>query len=371
MPKNRDTMNTPVLFVNSYVGSGIGDFGRNLIGHLEDENSHSVTYLETQPNWTNFIRNWSHIFRYRSVVIVNLGFTSYGKSAVRNFINFLFIGIAASLMRKDMRIILHDSPEITTARASGYRFFRIKRLGSAAATLFLRRTKIHVFSKALHNLLLSKYGFMDSSYHPFPCMKTPAIRKDIQKLKPLILSLGYVAPYKGLEILIEIKELNPEIEVIVAGGFHPILATTSDGKNYIDSLTGEMRRSGIEFSGYLTDHSLEKIIEEHRCVGILPYKMTSGSSYAAIFLIERGIPLIASDLEEFRALQQNGAGIKVTDRTPTCLSSKLNEILGDPNNYYTMVESNIAYCKIYSISNFVSVILNRFTNVPLPENRYG
>ncbi|MDA8142786.1 MAG: hypothetical protein M0T81_02245 [Thermoplasmatales archaeon] len=358
MNKDQKTSVTHLLYVNSYRGSGIGDFGFDLAKHFDVWGPVNVEYLETKASWSNFAYNWLRIFLFHSLVIVNLGFTSYGKSASRNFLNFLFLGITTNILRRKVRVILHDSPELTTREASGYRFFTIMKIGAAVATRLLKRASVHVFSKTLYNILVSKYKFRRASFHPFPCMRQPVDSIISRFSNPLLLNIGYIAPYKGLEILADIKELNPDLECVVVGGFHPVLSKTSDGQQYMKVLTLKLKEASVKVVGFLSDEDLGGLITDHKCISILPYITTSGSSYAAIFSIEMGIPVIASNLEEFRVLQEYGAGIQIVNRTVLDMSHAIQELLGDEFRYEKVVASNVSYCRKYSALRLISDLLH-------------
>lgn len=347
-----DARKKGILFVNTYRGSGIGDFGLSMRPHFSEITGAALEYIETYPSWRNFLKVWYRILTTGSRPLFNLGFTSYGKSSMRNFLNFLFIGAVSSLMNRDVRVILHDSPELFESNTSGYRFLKLKKVGGGLATRFLKEARISVFSVQLHRILKDKYGFENVELYPFPCTGDATVRPNPDG-KPLVLSVGYIAPYKGLEILPEIKKLMPDLEFIVAGKFHSLLQKTRGGREYKEQLEKKLLDAGIKMPGYVSDEDLNSIISAHRVVGILPYKSTSGSSYAAAFFIERGIPFVTSDLEEFRHFEHLGGGIKTTKESLKDICYKIENTLFVINNYNMLHTLNMDYCAKYSFSRII------------------
>ena len=256
----------------------------------------------------------------------------------------MLIGALSSLMKRDVRVILHDSPELFESNTTGYRFLKLKKVGGGVATRFLKGTRISVFSVQLHRILKGRYSFANVELYPFPCTGDATVRPNPGG-KPLVLSVGYIAPYKGLEILPEIKKLMPDVEFMVAGKFHSMLQKTRSGREYMEQLEKKLLDAGIKMPGYVPDEELNSIISAHRVVGILPYKSTSGSSYGASFLIEKGVPLVLTNLEEFNYLHLCGAGCIIADRTPLGIADSISILLDTPDIYTELVDYNIRYCK--------------------------
>lgn len=356
LKKDNIDIEKELLLINTYRGSGIGDFGLALKSKILDRESISLEYLETKPSWTSFVRIWSKIRLSNSPILFNLGFTSYGKSSVRNFFNFLMIGGISLLWDKNVKVILHDSPEIFENNFTGYKLLRIKKMGGKIATRVLKNTKITVLSVELYRILKNKYRFNNVSLYPFPCIQNSNTRPNAEGI-PLVISVGYIAPYKRLEILPEIKILMPGVKFMVVGKFHSVLGKTTGGREYKQQLESLFDDAGIERPGYVPLDELEKIISNYKCVGILPYSSTSGSSYAAAFFIERGVPLVASNLAEFQNFRDNGCGISITEGTVSDISKNLLQLINNRGKYVAYSKMNIAYSEKNSIDNMINSIL--------------
>lgn len=351
-------MKTNILFINSLAHSGIGDFGLSLFNEIQNIEGNTLDFLETRPTWKNFINNWRKIYLHKATILVNLGFTSYGKSVFRNFLNFLFLSLFKSILHKDVVILLHDSPELTTSVTSGYRFFKLKSWGGAVASSLISGIEVHVFSMTLFKALSNKFHFSSITLHPFPSKDISFNTKEVNADKSMIVYLGYIAPYKGIELLSSVKDLDKDLSFVVIGGFHPVIGKSKSGIKYATDLVNNLEKKGIQVTGYISEEEISRLLRTHKCVGILPYKTTSGSSYAATYFFERGIPVIASDLEEFRFFQEKGAGILPIRRSAEVFAAKLKEILETPELYDALSNKSEAYSKLFSISKFVSELLN-------------
>ncbi len=343
-----------LLFVNSLDSSGIGDFGKSLFSGISPDRVEK-NYLNTSNTLRSLFNNWVKIFNFSGKVLVNLGFTSYGKSRFLNFANFLLIYLHSSLFSGRIEVILHDSPDLPVNDVSGYEHFNLIRFGGAIATKLLKNIQLHVFSVTLFSILTNKYGLTKVHFHPFPCLEdSEPVSSD--KTDFSVISIGYIAPYKGLEIIHSIKQEIPDVDFIIGGSNHPVLSKTEKGRDYITNLLSLLSEVGVDFRGYVSEKEIRDLLSKRRLIGILPYKATSGSSYAATYFMELGIPLITSDLPEFRCLYEYGAGIFLSDRNTESFTQKILELKKDLSLYQDLVKRATSYCKRYSVENFLDEI---------------
>ncbi|MHB8361855.1 MAG: glycosyltransferase [Thermoplasmataceae archaeon] len=343
------------IFINSPKESGIGEFGLKL--NREFEKNLKIKYLEITPSWQGFIRLWKHIISQNSHLIFNLGFTSFGKSILRNFLNFVMLKIL-TFIHPQLTVILHDSIDTTDLKNSGYRNSRLISWGGTFATKKHKRCEIFVFSKHFSEILAKKYGFKSVNYFPFPCENESMINC-YEKDKPLLLlNLGYIAPYKGLDILPSIKKKSGNIRTIVIGNFHKTLLSTKKGVEFKKSITAIMDNSGIEMPGYIDDTDLMKMFSENQVIAILPYISGYNASYSAIYFVTRGIPVISSKIDVFRESYESGAGILLVNRTPEAFSSAITKLKEDPIEIKNMIEKDINYCSKFSFSSLCNYIIS-------------
>jgi glycosyltransferase involved in cell wall biosynthesis len=344
-----------ITFVNSFRGSGIGDFGWKLKDELEKKVR--IKYIEIVPSWKGLICLWNDILWDNSKVVFNIGFTSLGKSIYRNFMNFLMLKFFSTL-HKTQPLILHDSIDTSSLEHSGYSNSWIMRLGGSVATKMLGNFKIFVFSQRFYDILKVKYGFKHINYFPFPTERRECRECYRRDKDPLLLNVGYIAPYKGLEILPEVKNKLNDIETAVVGDFYKTLLSTKIGSEYKEMLVNVMRDSKITLSGYMDDDNLIEFVEKHRAIGILPYVSGYNASSSAILFVTLGLPVVATNIDVFMESWSNGAGIILVERTPDTFANAIKNILETPDLADELIERDRRYCAKYSISNFCGLIVD-------------
>ena len=343
---------TKILFVNSLNSSGIGDFGNVLYSAINSVHLQK-TQIHTDNSWGSFLSNWNTIFKFPGKVLMNLGFTSYGKSPFINFANFFLIFLYSKRFSGRMQVILHDSPDITIGERAGYEHFKLIKLGGGVATRLLRGLQVHVFSVMLFDILRNEYKFKNVYYHPFPCLIASKSQKFSENSKAIVISIGYIAPYKGLELIPGIKKALPNVDFIMSSASHPILSKTAKGSKYLHNLLCVLKESGVDLRDYIQEEEIAKLTSERRVIGILPYVVTSGSSYAVTFLMGLGIPVLATDLPEFRALYEHGAGIVLCERGSDRFADEIIKLMNHPELYQESLKRNIQYCAKYSLQNLI------------------
>ena len=347
--------NDAVLFVNSFRGSGIGDFGWKLYSELK--NLIPVEYAEITPSWKGFMVLWRHIITANRRIIFNIGFTSYGKSMIRNFFGFLMLKFLTFMHKKSI-VILHDSIDTSNLEVSGYKSSKLMATGGSIATKMIRRHTIVVFSKKFLNILKQKYSFTEVEYFPFPCEGNEITKCYNYGGSPLIVNLGYISPYKGLEILPRIKTLLGTVKIIVIGKFHHTLSSTINGKKFNMEFQAHMADSNIPLLGYMDESDVIKLMKENKSIAILPYVSGYNSSYSAILFVSLGIPVVATNIDLFLESKNNGAGIVVVDRTPDAFASAINSILNSPEIAEQLIEKDMKYCAQYSFHSFCNFLLS-------------
>ena len=140
----------------------------------------------------------------------------------------------------------------------------------------------------------------------------------------------------------------------IVGSPHPVLLNQSSGRKYIENLLNTLQVAGVEILGFLSESKLDELIQSHTCIAILPYLQTSGSSYAATFLMEHLIPVVTSDLIEFSVLKQLGAGFIGTSREVDRMIQAIKDTLGDVDSYNRLVMKCHSYCQKYNVKNFIN-----------------
>ena len=336
--------------------SGIGTFGSKFKAEFEKKTI--LDFIEIIPTWRGLLSLWLKLWNRNQKIIFNLGFTSFGKSIYKNFLNFLMLKLY-SIINPSQSIILHDSIDTSNLEYSGYSNSRLLRIGGYIATKMLKDYNIFVFSKIFQDVLKNKYGFTKVNYFPFPSENELLIECYNFQEKPLLLNLGYIAPYKGLDILPEIKNKLDNIETIIVGNFYEVFLSTKEGPQYKEDLTNLMDRAGVRLVGYLEEERVIELIKKYRTIAILPYISGYNASYSALFFIKLGIPIVATNLELFLEIEKNGAGIVVVDRTPDNIANAVLEIFNSRDLAEYLIEKDRNYCNKYSIKKFCDFMISK------------
>lgn len=232
------------------------------------------------------------------------------------------------------------------------------RLGGDIATSMIYKCRVLVFSHRLFEILKKNFKIKGVYFVPFPSTNEPVLGKFDKNKTNVILTIGYLAPYKGLESLGEIKKQLPNYEVFIIGKDHKILSSLNGGIEYFKNLRSYLSNAGVKLLGYLSEDNLKELVRSYNCVGILPYKYTSGSSFSAIFMMGLGIPIITSNLEEFLILKELGGGLICVDNTHQNYPEIIHYLFTDYDKYNSLTERSFNYCTKYSISNFVNFLLD-------------
>jgi len=140
-----------------------------------------------------------------------------------------------------------------------------------------------------------------------------------------ILYFGYSGPYKDLDLLFNAFEMlrkrRPNVKLTIAGASHP---------NYPDFLRKyeSEKPDAVDFLDYVPDHQLSSLFEKTDLV-VLPYHTCTGTSGVAHLVSSYGIPIIVTDLPEFRELAKEGCGIILSPHDPNELVKNIELALNN------------------------------------------
>jgi glycosyltransferase involved in cell wall biosynthesis len=114
----------------------------------------------------------------------------------------------------------------------------------------------------------------------------------------IILFFGYLAPYKGLETLMDaVNELKEDNYLLcIAGGEHPRLAGTPDYDSYISALKDTVERAGsrMKITGFVTEDDVPYYFSAADVL-VLPYTMSMSSSGPLALCAAYQRPFLASE----------------------------------------------------------------------------
>jgi glycosyltransferase involved in cell wall biosynthesis len=237
------------------------------------------------------------------VVWFNLGFASFGGKPLPAF-SGIAIPCLARLSGSYTHVTLHQLMETVDLKDAGIRFPLAYKVGGFIATqIVLFANSVSVMLPAYRNVLMAKYGrgsvyvrrhgiFSSRPEYPeFTKRGNPEHR---------ILAFGKWGTYKRLEPLLEafdaIARSVPNARLIVAGTDHP------KTPGYLKSVQRKYAaQNKISFIGYVAEQQIGELLQTST-VAVLPYTSSAGSSGIAHLACTYGVPMVASDIPDFRRL---------------------------------------------------------------------
>jgi len=148
--------------------------------------------------------------------------------------------------------------------------------------------------------------------------------------KPEILFFGYIAPFKGLELLLkafsDLHSHHPSVSLTIAGGEHPRF------HGYLEQVRSSCEGNpAIRWLGYVPETELRQVFARAALV-VLPSTATTGSSSVLYRAAAWGRPIVASDLPEFRAIaEEEGLSVEFfPSGDDVGLGTALDRLLMDP-----------------------------------------
>ena len=304
------------------------------------------------------------IWRERpDVVWFNLGFASFGGKPLP-----AFAGIAtpclARLTGSYTHVTLHQLMETVDLNDAGIRFPQLYRAGGFLATqLVLCANSVSVMLPAYRNVLVEKYGrgavyvrrhgifSARPEYPDFAQRGNPEHR---------ILAFGKWGTYKRLEPMMAafeiVRQQCPEARLVVAGTDHP------KTPGYLKSVQQKFpARKEVSFIGYVSEGDVAQLLQRST-VAVLPYTSSAGSSGIAHLACTYGVPIVASDIPDFRRLaEEEGLAI---DFFPVGdiqqLATHLVELLQDRERQTEMALRNVSAALRMSMPEIIRQYLRTF-----------
>lgn len=349
---------SPSLFLTNYRGGGIGDFGASLGSHLNIRLG-KLKIEETSISGRGSIQQSVFVAKYEGNIIANLGLTAWGRSGVRNFSGFAALGMHQALGRRTISIV-HHAIEILDATETGYSIPVALRYGAHLALRTLSRCDLVVFSPRLKDLLMRSYSARSVWLVPLPGEQARIVARLQFGGKPKIVNVGYWAPYKGIDIFLGVAEkLRPIADFFLVGSPHAVLSRDIKFGQEVERWRGSAKRLGVRMPGFLPTDQLDTAFSEDS-VGVLPYTSASGASAAFQVFADRGIPVVASDLPEFRYLAEQGAGILLAQPTVESISGAVLSLLSDSEAWAKLARKQLSFTQRYSWIKFVDQLVTRY-----------
>jgi glycosyltransferase involved in cell wall biosynthesis len=279
------------------------------------------------------------------VVWFNLGFASFGGKALPAFFG---VSIPALVRMAGFytHVTLHQLMETVNLRDAGVRYpILYGAAGFLATESLLFANSVSVLLPAYRNILRDKYGrgavyvrkhgvlSGRPEYPDFSARGNPQHR---------ILAFGKWGTYKRLEPMIEAFQMMarsmPDAQLIVAGTDHP------KTPGYLQSISEKCwRHPQIQFVGYVPEEKIRPLFQS-TTVAVMPYTSSAGSSGVAHLACAYGVPIIASDIADFRQLaEEEGLAIEFFEPgNVNSLAAKMSVLLMNPERQMEMAIQNFS-----------------------------
>jgi glycosyltransferase involved in cell wall biosynthesis len=341
----------PALLLSEHRGGGIGDFGIALEAHLKSRLGALATE-ETAIDGRGSLRQAVKAATYPGPLITNLGLTAWGRSGPRNFFGFSAVGLHQSLGHPTT-VIVHHAIEMFELRETGYEVTPLVLKGAHLALERVMGCDLIVFSPRLRDILVEQYGARRVRLVPHPGERPRRQVTEPKDHRPKVVHAGYWAPYKGIDLYIALAgRLRSRAEFVLVGRPHLGLSGDEGFRQKVDAWKARAQDAGIRLTGFLEDRELDSELAGS-AVGVLPYSSVSGASGSFNLFAERGVPVVASDLPEFRYLESSGAGILIAPPTLDGISSAVEHLLDDRALWLDLARRQERFNERYCWDNFV------------------
>jgi glycosyltransferase involved in cell wall biosynthesis len=225
----------------------------------------------------------------------NLGASVFGKSPLSN-LSGLFTPMSAARMFPTV-VTLHEVAELVDLRALNAPGGLLAPLGARLLTSIATQADVVCLTMQHYAGWLSARG-VDCTHIPIGAYHEPELLKEIDSCELLFFTT--LAPYKGLELLIEafaeLRSEYPHLRLTIAGTAHTRFP------NYGHDLKTRFNGThGIQWLGQVSEDDVKDLFRRARIV-ILPYAASTGSSSVLYQAATWGRAVVASDLSEIRKL---------------------------------------------------------------------
>lgn len=362
---------------------GLNEYGFHLADELRRHPGLELTILadylpEPEPELPEFsvVRCWGFnrlnnpisilraVLRLKpDIVWYNIGFASFGGRPLP-----AFFGMTTPALTRYCscytHITLHQLFETVDLADAGVRSPMPYRIAGRVAThLLLSANSLSVLLPAYHRTLRDKYrrGSVNVRCHGIfaSCPEQPDLSKRGNPVHR-VLAFGKWGTYKRLELLIEAFEQivakSPPVELIIAGGDHP------KTPGYVKSVAERVRSNPlIRFVGYVPEESIADLFQT-ASLAVMPYTSSAGSSGVAHLACQYGLPILASDIEDFRELTEYEL-VSMEFFTPNDVESLAGQLVGllhSPERLSQMAHQNFSAALQMSMPKIIRQYIHSF-----------
>jgi glycosyltransferase involved in cell wall biosynthesis len=296
------------------------------------------------------------------VVWFNLLFTTFGHNPVA-----AFCGLATPWLTRlsgyYTHVTLHHLMDTVDLKDAGVRHPRLYRTAGVAATrMLLMANSLTVLMPTYRKLLREQYGRENVHVRAHGILSRPECPNFSRRGNPVhrILAFGKWGTYKRLEPMIEAFELVAKnldkVRLVIAGGDHPRTP------GYVASVARRFEEDDrLEFTGYVPEERIPELFRT-ASVAVMPYSSSTGSSGVAHLACAFGLPIVSSDLPDFRQMaEEEGMAIDFCQPGSTQdLADHLIALLESPARQHAMAIQNFSAALRMSMPRVVRDYLRHF-----------
>ena len=224
---------------------------------------------------------------------------------------------------------------------------------------FIKKQFKRFMPKIDQNKIFNLYNGIEKNYKPLPD-EANKLKNELGIKGQVLLYLGRIAPFKGVEHIIEAYQLAkqeiPDLNLIIGG-----LPDYSMNKSY---QVWKQKYKDIHFIGFVHE---EKLPIYYTMADIfITYSYSSeGFGLTSIEAIACGTPVICSSLPVFEEILQNNA-IFVPPKKPKKLAENILKLLKDDTLRNDLVENAQIFIKKYSweeVGKRLEDVYNNFLSI--------
>lgn len=314
---------------------------------------------------------WSIVKRLRDLkpdlVWFNLDVSSFGRSALANVSGFLSPYLTRRLGFPTV-VTLHELIELADLKALKAPGGPFAPLGARMLTYIATRADVICLTMRRYAEWLSVRQPDSQCIHiPIGAYRRPNLLSESQSAELLL--FGVMAPYKGLEILLDAfvmlrQSKYPQLQLTIAGATHPRFPRyAQQWKETTQNI------DGIRWLGKIPEENIRSVFERAQIV-VLPYTTSTGASSVLYQAVTWGRAVVASDLPETQSLVRE-SGLDVTffqTRNATGLAEQLDALLSSPETRRRQVQNNLLAMQHHQPEDICRAYLRAF-NIALEARR--
>jgi glycosyltransferase involved in cell wall biosynthesis len=297
------------------------------------------------------------------IVWFNLGFASFGSSPIPAFIG-LMIPALTRMSGCYTHVTLHQLVETVDLKDAGVKSRTLYSVaGSVATHLLLSANSMSVLLPAYRRVLREKYRRGSVFVRPHGILSGRPEYPDFSRRgNPVhrILAFGKWGTYKRLELLIaafhRVAEKFPAVQLTIAGGDHP------KTPGYVASIAAEHKNDPrLQFTGYVQEDAIADLFQS-TSIAVMPYTSSAGSSGVAHLACEYGVPIVASDITDFREIaEEEGIAIEFFESgNEDSLVQHLLAVLNAPERLEAMAKQNFSSALRMSMPEIIRQYIRSF-----------